>query len=222
MKASVHLALFIAALAAFGPILAVAHPPLAFAGPGDRGITVPEVPSELEVPAGNTVYLEGHAVGTQNYICMACPNAITPLARCPGSGFAWAFIGPQAILFDPHDDASRQIITHFNSPNPEEGGRERPTWQHSRDTSTVWANNTFPPAVSATVRADAIPWLLLPTAATEAGPRGVGALTATTFIHRLNTEGGLAPDAATCATPSDAGKKALVPYTADYFFYKAP
>jgi len=143
---------------------------------------------------------------------------------CPASGFAWAFVGPQATLFDANDEDGQQIITHFNSPNPEEGGRERPTWQHSRDTSTVWANNTVPPAQSSTdpafVRQDAIPWLLLPVASTEAGPRGAGRLTDTTFIQRLDTEGGVAPEARACAAPSDAGKKALVPYRADYFFYK--
>jgi hypothetical protein len=214
--------LLVGGVAALGMMVAVAHPPRVFAGPGDHVIAVPEVPRNLEVQSGNTVYLEGHAVGTQNYICMACPNAITPAARCPASGFAWAFLGPQATLFDAHDE--RQVITHYNSPNPGEGGRERPTWQHSRDTSAVWGNNTVPPAESSTdpafVRQDAIPWLLLPVASTEPGPKGPGTLTETTFIQRLDTEGGLAPDASTCAAPSDAGKKALVPYSADYFFYK--
>ena len=212
----------IAAAVALGLTVAVALPPLAFAGPGDRVIAVPEVPPDLEVPEGNKVYLEGHAVGTQNYICMACPNAITPAEKCPATGFAWAFLGPQATLFDPNEGNgdSHQIITHFNSPNPEEAGQERPTWQDSRDTSTVWGNNTFPPAKSATVQQDAIPWLLLPMKSTEPGPRGPGRLTDTTFIQRLNTDGGVAPEASTCAAPSDAGKKALVPYSADYFFYK--
>jgi Protein of unknown function (DUF3455) len=38
--------------------------------------------------------------------------------------------------------------------------------------------------------------------------------------QRLNTAGGVAPGADTCAATADAGKKALVPYSADYFFYK--
>src|SRR5262245_824911 len=213
--------LLIAGVAALGLTAAVAHPPRAAAGEGDH-IVVPEVPPNLEVEAGNRVYLEGHGVGTQNYICLACPNAITPADKCPVSGFAWAFFGPQATLFDGD---GRQIITHFNSSNPDEGGRERPTWQHSRDTSAVWGNNTFPPAQSSTdsrfVRAGAIPWLLLPAAGTEAGPTGGHTLVDTTFIQRLNTIGGVAPAASECATPADAGKKALVPYSADYFFYKA-
>ena len=88
-------------------------------------LTPPPVPYELEVPAGHRPFLLGHATGTQNYICL--PS---------GSGFAWAFVGPQATLFNDDD---RQITTHFLSPNPDEEGMARATWQHSRDTSTVWA-----------------------------------------------------------------------------------
>jgi hypothetical protein len=35
----------------------------------------------------------------------------------------------------------------------------------------------------------------------------------------LTTEGGAAPPTG-CAIPTDIGRKAFVPYTADYFFYK--
>jgi hypothetical protein len=171
------------------------------------------------------VYLEGHGVGTQDYICLPCPNAITPAATCPVSGFAWAFYGPQATLFDVEVGDDKQIITHFLSPNPDEAGKPRPTWQHSRDSSTVWVNNNVPPAQSSTdpafVAPGAIPWLLLPVAGTQVGPTGSDKLTQTTFIQRLDTSGGVAPAASTCATAADAGKKALVPYSADYFFYKA-
>jgi hypothetical protein len=203
---------------------AVSQPRLAAADP--KGvIVVPAVPTNLEVPVGNQVYLEGHAVGTQDYICLPCPNAITPAATCPASGFAWAFYAPQATLFDIDVGHDKQIITHFLSPNPDEGGTPRPTWQHSRDTSTVWVNSTVPPAQSSTdqafVVAGAIPWLRLPVAGTQVGPTGSDTLTKTTYIQRLDTSGGVAPEASTCATAADSGKKALVPYSANYFFYKA-
>jgi len=42
----------------------------------------------------------------------------------------------------------------------------------------------------------------------------------TTFVQRVNTEGGVAP-ATGCAQLADVGKKAFVPYKADYIFYKA-
>jgi hypothetical protein len=217
-------ALLVAGGAAFSLIVAAARPPQAFAGQG-KGIVVPPVPPNLQVPAGNKVYLQGHAEGTQDYICMACPNSITPATMCPASGFAWAFFGPQATLFNVDDGNDGQIMTHFLSPNPEEGGRARPAWQHSRDSSTIWANNSSPPAQSSSdpafVAPGAVAWLLLPVAGTQVGPTGGGKLTKTTFIQRLNTAGGVAPAASTCAGPADAGKKALVPYSTEYFFYKA-
>lgn len=89
-------------------------------------IVVPPVPANLVVPPGNKVFLMGFASGTQNYICLPSATA--------SSGFAWTFFGPQATLFD---DDMKQIITHFLSPNPDENGTPRATWQHSRDTSAV-------------------------------------------------------------------------------------
>jgi hypothetical protein len=53
-----------------------------------------------------------------------------------------------------------------------------------------------------------------------AGPTGGDKLQKTTYIHRLDTDGGVAP-ASGCAVATDVGKKALVPYTTDYYFYKA-
>ncbi len=50
------------------------------------------------------------------------------------------------------------------------------------------------------------------------GPTGGGKLARTTFIQRVNTAGGVAP--AGCAASTDVGKKALVPYTTDYIFYR--
>jgi hypothetical protein len=98
-------------------------------------VTPPPVPANIQVPAGNTAFLEGHAVGTQNYICLPCPNASTPPTMvCPASGFAWILFTPQATLFN---DADKQVTTHFFSPNPFENDTVRATWQHSRDTSTV-------------------------------------------------------------------------------------
>jgi hypothetical protein len=70
------------------------------------------------------------------------------------------------------------------------------------------------------VQAGAIPWLLLEAAGAQLGPTGGGLLTRTTFIQRLNTTGGLAPSTG-CSQSTDVGAVALVPYTADYFLYKA-
>ena len=175
-------------------------------------VTPPPVPPEIRVEAGNTAFLEGHGVGTQNYICLPCPNPSTPAAQCPDtSGFAWLLFTPEATLFNDH---GKQLTTHFFSPNPAENGKIRATWQHSRDTSIVWGGTAIP----ATVTRDAIPWLLLPMAGTQGRPTGGDILTATTFIQRLNTQGGLAPSSG-CSGLADVGAKAFVPYEADYFFY---
>jgi hypothetical protein len=66
----------------------------------------------------------------------------------------------------------------------------------------------------------AIPWLLLQVVGAEVGPTGGDRLSETTFIQRLTTAGGVAPTTG-CAQAVDVGRRALVPYTADYFFYKA-
>lgn len=171
---------------------------------GARYITPPPVPPEIQVPSGNVAFLEGHAVGTQNYICL--PSA---------SDFKFVLFTPQATLVDRLD---KQIITHFFSPNPFEEGKIRPTWQHSKDTSIVWGGTAIPSSNPKFVAPNAIAWLLLPMAGVEAGPAGGDSLTMTTFIQRLNTSGGVAPSTG-CASTEDVGKQAFVPYAADYFFY---
>jgi Protein of unknown function (DUF3455) len=193
--------LLIACAMALAVAFAISLPQPAHA---DR-VRPPDVPNSIKVPAGNKVFLKGHAVGTQNYICLP--------SSPPNPPFAWTLFGPQATLFDDDD---KQIITHFLSPNPDEDGTLRATWQDSKDTSAVWALMvaSFP------VGADDIPWFLLRVVGAEEGPTGGDKLTRTTFIHRLNTSEGVAPSTP-CTQLSDVGQRAFVPYTADYFFYKA-
>src|SRR5262245_37352655 len=169
-------------------------------------VTPPRVPANIEVPAGNTAFLVGHGVGTQNYICL--PS---------GSGFAFTLFTPQATLFD---DLKEQVITHFSSPNPDEGSTIRVTWQHSGDTSTVWAKAIASYSNPGFIARGDIPLVLLQAVGTQDGPTGGITLSETTFIQRLNTSGGAAPSTG-CTESTDVGKKAFVPYTADYFFYKA-
>ncbi len=189
-------------------------------------VTPPPLPPGLApVPAGNKAFLVGHAIGTQNYVCLPCPNPLTPAAMCPASGFAFGLFTPQATLFKDND---KQIITHYFSPNPFEpntnpkvvaDGVIRATWQH-KDTSTVWAK-VHQPNGAVTVDLSAIAWLTLDVVGAQDGPTGGDKLTDTTFVQRLNTSGGLAPSTG-CASLADVGNEAFVPYTADYFFYKGP
>jgi lipid-A-disaccharide synthase-like uncharacterized protein len=176
-------------------------PPLAAAD-----LVPPPVPPDLQVPEGNEAFREGHAIGTQNYICL--PS---------GTSVAWSLVGPQATLFNAWD---RQFITHFLSPNPDEQGTPRATWQHSRDTSSIWAVAIISSSDPTFVASGAIPWLLLQVVGAKPGPTGGHRVTKTTFIQRVHTSGGLAPSTG-CIEASDGGQRAFVPYTADYVFYNA-
>ncbi len=167
-------------------------------------ITPPPVPADIQVPSGNKVFLEGHGVGTQNYVCL--PS---------GKDFKFALFTPQATLFS---DDNRQVTTHYFSPNPLEAGTIRVTWQDSRDTSIVWGQVTHSSSDPSFVDKNAIAWLLVQRAGSQDGPGGGDTLTGTTFIQRLNTSGGVAPSTG-CKTSNDVGHQAFVPYTADYFFY---
>jgi hypothetical protein len=183
-------------------------------------VTPPSVPQAIKVPAGNRAFLEGHGVGTQNYVCLPCPNPTTKAEQCPDtSGFAWLLFTPEATLFNDH---GKQLTTHFFSPNanpdPAEHGIIRATWQDSRDSSIVWGGTAIPSRDRDFVAHDAIAWLLLPMAGVQEGPNGGDTLTATTFIQRVNTAQGLAPSTG-CSGLEDVGAKAFVPYTADYVFY---
>lgn len=122
----------------------------------------------------------------------------------------------QATLFDDKGD---QILTHFLSPNPAEGATPRATWQHSRDTSTVWGAAIASSSDPNFVAPGSIPWLLLQIVGSEYGPASGDKMIPTAFIQRVNTAGGIAP-ATGCSLPTDIGKKAMVPYTTDYVFYR--
>jgi len=189
-------------------------------------IIVPPVPDNIQVLPPNKVFLVGHAVGTQNYVCLPSATSAT--------GVAYALFTPEATLFDDYD---KQITTHFFSPNPFErntspalvaDGPIRATWQ-AKDTSTIWgkvrpADPNIPGDLGdsstdpAFVKKGAVAWVKVTATGTEDGPTGGDTLTKTTFVQRLNTRGGVAPSEG-CSSPADLGHQAFMPYTADYFFY---
>ena len=150
----------------------------------------PEVPEKIDVPDGNKVFLVGNTVGVQIYSCTATGSG----------GHSWTFVGPRADLYGKNGDL---ITTHF-------GG---PTWR-ALDGSEVLGQRVD----GVTVDPTAIPWLLLSAASTSAGSDG-DRLTATTFIQRTATTGGMAPAPAEC-NAATAGTTEEVAYTADYHFWK--
>lgn len=69
------------------------------AQPAHAGPPAPTVPTDIAVPAGNKVFLVGHAVGVQIYLC---------------NGSTWGFVAPRANLYD---DQGNLIITHYGGPS---------------------------------------------------------------------------------------------------------
>lgn len=87
------------------------------------------------------------------------------------------------------NDDEKQIITHFLSPNPDENGVPRATWQDSRDTSRVWGATIQSSSDPAFVAPGAVPWLLLEVVGVTPRPTGGHRLTETTYIQRVDTSG---------------------------------
>ena len=167
----------------------------------------PAVPANLEVSGDYKAFLKAYAVGTQNYICAPAATA---------TGVDWLFIGPQATLFN---DDLEQIGTHYQSRNPLQNDAIQATWQHSRDTSAVWAKRRDGSIDSKYVKPGAIEWLLLETTGVQLGPTTGDKLARTLLIQRVNTVGGMKPPSAEC-TPATLNTRKLVSYQADYYFYK--
>ena len=196
----------IACIGALATAFVVALPQIGHA----QNVTPPAVPDKLQVEEGNEAFLIGHAFGTQDYVCAAS-----------GSGVAFVLTTPEAVLFD---NPAHRVINHFFSPNPGEGGTIRATWQSTRNSSVFWGKldkaatfDTDPDFVAK----DAIAWVLLSRAGVLEGSGNGDNLAAATFVQRVNTVGGLAPSIG-CNSPDDITKTAIVPYEADYVFYRKP
>ena len=146
------------------------------------------IPAKLNPAANESVTMIVPAKGVQIYECRASKNG----------GFEWAFVAPDAALFDT---TGALIGKHYAGPH----------WE-AADGSKVLAKLVE--------RADApkagdIPWLLL--GAKSVGPQG--AFSKVTSIQRVNTTGGVAPKAG--CSQANAGTAARIPYSADYYFFTA-
>ena len=113
------------------------------------------------------------------------------------NGTNWVFVAPEAVLFADAGDHG-EVAIHYAGP----------TWESGSGSKVVGAR-----VAGATVDPSAIPWLLLRAVSSE----GPGIFHRVTFIQRVNTTGGNAP----AAPGSSAGQEARVPYTAEYYFYRA-
>lgn len=115
------------------------------------------------------------------------------------NGTSWTFVEPVATLFA---DAryNGEVGTHYVGP----------TWESNSGSKVVAARV---PGKGCTPDTSAIPWLILKKVSSD----GPGIFGAVTFIQRVNTTGGTAP-----TTPgSVVGERKEIPYTAEYYFYRA-
>lgn len=186
-----------------------------------QSIASPPTPTLITPPVGNTAFLVGHATGTQGYVCLP-----------KGAGADWNVnpARPEATLFTTIFGVDVQIITHFLSPdaNPNKIAPSplpfaNATWQSSLDSSKVWAAVLNGNMIQAGTHPScpntgSIACLLLQSIGSQQGPAGGKAMTQVSFIQRLNTKGGSAPNDG-CSVAGDVGKQTLVPYTADYYFF---
>jgi hypothetical protein len=104
---------------------------------------------------------------------------------------------PDATLFDEDGNV---VATHFAGP----------TWRSNSGSEVV---GELPP-LAIIVDRDSIPWLRL--TADKERTHGPGIFANTTYIHRVNTIGGKAPE----ENGTFIGQVAAVSYSADYFFYR--
>jgi hypothetical protein len=189
-----------------------------------QNIASPPTPTLITPPEGSSAFLLGHGVGTQGYVCLPTSEG--------ASTASWTVnqARPEATLFTSLFGQQIQIITHFLSPNtkpnkfaPSPLPVGNVTWQSSLDSSKVWAQaqHAIPPSpdIASCPNVGAISCVLLQVIGADQGPAGGKFLTQTSFIQRLNTRGGSAP-ADGCSLAGDVGKQALVPYSADYFFFR--
>jgi hypothetical protein len=115
------------------------------------------------------------------------------------NGSAWTLLAPDAKLYA---DAGYNGKVGFHY-----GG---PTWESNSGSKVIAARV---PNTGCTPDTTAVAWLLLKKVSTD----GPGIFSNVTFIQRVNTTGGLAP-----TTPgTTVGEEKRVPYTAEYYFYRA-
>ena len=145
-------------------------------------------PESLAPPPGHHIQFTALAAGVQRYVCGA-------RAGDPG-WFAWTFQAPEATLWNPAGEA---LGKHFAGPAWEGADGSLVTGEVLRR-----ADAALP---------DAIPWLLLKAKTTS----GDGRFGSVTYIQRLETSGGVAPDDG-CSV-ANAGATLAVPYTATYAFF---
>ena len=131
--------------------------------------------------------------GAHESLAMVVPAKGVQIYECRDR--KWVFVAPEADLFAR---LGQTIGTHYAGP----------AWEAADGSKVVGAVK----ARSDAPQAGAIPWLLLSTKSVA----GEGAFSKVSSIQRVSTTGGVAP-MGSC----EAGAKARVAYTANYYFFTA-
>ncbi len=147
-----------------------------------------KVPDKLNPGASESLAMIVPAKGVQIYECRA--------RKDQSGGYEWVFVAPEAGLFDARGNT---IGRHYAGPH----------WESTDGSKVVGTVKERADAPAA----NAIPWLLL-----AAKPVGAeGSFSKITSIQRVNTAGGVAPEAG--CSQAAVGTSVRVAYTADYYFF---
>jgi len=144
--------------------------------------------AEIDVPAGQVLKHSFTAQGVQIYQCIPSTDG----------KFAWVFKAPEARLFGSDGSV---VAIHYAGP----------TWESVSDGGKITGQRV---ASSPSEGKDSIPQLLLSAKVISNGEL----FEDISFIQRVNTRGGTAPEAGCDATATF--KQVSVPYTARYEFYR--
>ena len=111
--------------------------------------------------------------------------------------FEWAFVSPKAMPYD----MNKTVVGKYYV---------GPTWELNDGSKITGKQMAIAPGMAGPI----------PLQIVKAGnPTGMGFFKDVTHIQRLNTMGGVAPTES--CTSIDVGTKKIVPYKADYVFFKA-
>lgn len=148
------------------------------------------LPALIQVATGNTLVLETKASGTIEYQCSKEKDPLTT--------YKWIMAGPKAEL----TKGSGEKVGDYSGPPAR--------WSHIDGSFVTGSQVAVSPNGS-----NNIPLQLVK--ADVSG--GLGALTAISYVQRVNTKGGVAPSKK-CSADNE-GEKTEVAYSAEYRFWKA-
>ena len=145
------------------------------------------LPEAVRVPAEARFRSSSTGIGEITYECREKKDA--------AGQFEWAFVAPVATLYGP----GQQVVGKYYA---------GPTWEASDGSRVGGKQVAVAPAAPGNIALQLV----------KAEPAsGAGAMQGVSYIQRLNTQGGVAPQAA-CGS-ANRGARLQVAYRADYVFY---